>query len=652
MTATGEGIPLPPADAEGLYAERHDRFGGEADVLAAQSTRLANIRLTLFLVALALVVWGLWASLAPVLGLAALCLVGFGVIVARHRRVERERRRTAALAEINREAVARVRRDWDALPLRHDTRPEPGHPYAQDLDLFGRASLLHLLEAVGTRPGADALAGWLATPADLATVAERQAAVAELAPGVEWRDDLLRRARGPGGERPEAAAFLAWAEDSPWLTRQPALLWAARISPLLLVVLGIAHAVGAIAYPLWLVPFAANMLLGWRLAGPAVQTLQRVELLTRRFGAYADALELVAATPFSAPALGRVHAATTADGVAAAEQIRRLHRITIFAQPPSSLLYTLIETSTLWNVHVLAALEGWQARVGRHARGWLVALGEAEALSALARLAHDNPDWAVPRFAPSGPSLVADALAHPLINGAVRVANDVEIGPPGTFLLVTGSNMAGKSTLLRSVGANVVLAQAGAPVCAARMALPPVNLWTSMRVQDSLAEGVSFFMAELQRLKQIVDAADADASSTGSTVAGAAPNSAGADVDSPAASVAAANAPEDVREPPRRLLYLLDEILQGTNTAERQIAARRIIRLLVARGAIGAVSTHDLTLADVEDLGRAAQAIHLTETVAEDGAGPLMAFDYRVRPGIARSTNALRLLELVGLPSE
>ncbi|MDP8924233.1 MAG: hypothetical protein M3O34_15325, partial [Chloroflexota bacterium] len=452
MTETVVEAITAPSDiaAEDLYRERRDRFGAQADELARRSTRLANVRLLLFFAALAALGWGYWGGIPLLLGLGGLLLIAFAALVARHRSVERERRRCVALATINHEALARVRRDWDALPLRHDLRAEPGHPYAHDLDLFGRASLLHLLEAVGTRLGEETLAGWLTAPAEPTTVAERQTAVRELAPGVDWRDDLLRRARGSGeGERPDAEPFLAWAEGEPWLTRQPALLWTARLSPLAFWGLLVAHLAGAIAYPLWLAPFALNLVLGWRLAGPAVRTLERVGLLTQRFGGYADALELLAETPFESPALRRVRAAATVDGVSAAEQIRRLHRITIFAQPPSSLLYTLIESTTLWNVHVLAALEGWQARVGRHARGWLAALGVAEALSALARLAHDNPAWVMPTLDPAAPVLDAAGLGHPLLPADARVANAVQLGPPSTFLLVTGSNMAGKSTLLR-----------------------------------------------------------------------------------------------------------------------------------------------------------------------------------------------------------
>jgi DNA mismatch repair ATPase MutS len=201
-----------------------------------------------------------------------------------------------------------------------------------------------------------------------------------------------------------------------------------------------------------------------------------------------------------------------------------------------------------------------------------------------------------------------------LLPDDTRVDNDVEVGPPGTFLMVTGSNMSGKSTLLRAIGANIVLAQAGGPVCATRMSLPAAQLWTVMRVEDSLLRGVSYFMAELQRLKQVVEAAR-QAHEKGEA----------------------------------RLFYLLDEILQGTNTAERQIAARRVITYLIEMGAIGAVSTHDLTLADSPELADSARLVHFTEQVhgGNGAGGPQMRFDYKLRPGIATSTNALKLMDIV-----
>jgi DNA mismatch repair ATPase MutS len=266
---------------------------------------------------------------------------------------------------------------------------------------------------------------------------------------------------------------------------------------------------------------------------------------------------------------------------------------------------------------VLAALERWRQQGGEQARQWLESLGEAEALASLASLRHDQPAWIFPRLDPDGDTLAAVQVGHPLLRDEVRVCNDVTLGPPGTFLLVTGSNMSGKSTLLRSIGVNAVLALAGGSVCADAFTLPPVALWTSVRVQDSLERGVSFFLAELQRLKLIVDAA---------TRAG--------ETDGP------------------RVLYLLDEILQGTNTAERSVAARRIIAYLVDQGAIGAVSTHDLALADDPRLAVSAETVHFTDTVGEGPDAPPMSFDYRLRPGVATTTNALRLMKLIGLDLE
>jgi len=237
-------------------------------------------------------------------------------------------------------------------------------------------------------------------------------------------------------------------------------------------------------------------------------------------------------------------------------------------------------------------------------------------LLALATLHFEQPTWVFPEFqAENSGALKALALAHPLLPADRAVGNDVEIGPPGSYLLVTGSNMSGKSTLLRAIGVNVVLAQMGAPVCAASLTLPRLAVISSMRVQDSLEAGVSFYMAELRRLKEIVDRADAQQAQGGPL-----------------------------------LLYLLDEILQGTNTAERQIAARHIISHLVGRGAIGAVSTHDLTLADAPELKPAARQVYFTEHFTRGADGPTMTFDYTLHSGIAVSTNALKLMELVGLP--
>jgi len=326
---------------------------------------------------------------------------------------------------------------------------------------------------------------------------------------------------------------------------------------------------------------------------------------------------MLAASDFTDPALRHLKEGLGAGERGAPAMLRRLGRLTGMAIPPSSVLYVPIQALTLWDVHVLFALERWKREGGRDARRWLTTLGDVEALGALAGARRDNPDWTFPRMKTAGDTYRAALLGHPLLPDDARVRNDVTIGPPGTFLLVTGSNMSGKSTLLRAIGVNAVLAQAGGPVCAAALTLPPVSLWTSARVQDSLERGVSFFLAELQRLKLIVDAA------------------------------ARANEQDGLR-----VMYLLDEILQGTNTAERSIAARRVIAYLVDQGAIGAVSTHDLALGDDQRLAQSAVSVHFTDTVGEGPDTPPMSFDYQLRPGVATTTNALRLMRLIGLELE
>lgn len=593
-------------------------------MLAVQAASLANVRLLLFLGLAVAVGWALFAGPPLSYGLwiaAAALLVAFIVQVRRYRTVENRRRHLSGLADLADEALLRIARDWKQLRLRHESRAEPTHPYGPDLDVLGHGSLLHLLESTGTRLGEGTLHGWLLTPAEIPTIRERQAAVAELAPMAEWREELVWRGRATGTPSPDPEPFLTWAESEPFLPPRKALVWAARISPPLFWLLVLAQLAELTPWPFWIAPILVNLLLGWQLVGTAVGRLNSVRYFAGALGAYADTLAHLDEPGFKAPALQKIQAALRADGQPAAAEIRRLHGIVRLAQPATSMVYPIIELTTLWNVHVLSLLEGWQAKAGPSARGWLEALGEAEALAALARLKHDNPDWALPELDPAAVSFQATGLGHPLLNADQRVTNDLTLGPPGAFLLVTGSNMSGKSTLLRAAGVNAVLAQAGGPVCATSLRMPPLAIWTAMRISDSLERGVSFFMAELERLRDVVEAARA---------AGPAITDGG----QPAAP---------------RILYLLDEILQGTNTAERQIAARRVIRLLLRCRAIGAVSTHDLTLADAPDLAAAAQAIHLTEIVVDGPDGARMTFDYQIREGIARSTNALRLLDMVGL---
>ncbi|HXG70190.1 MAG TPA: hypothetical protein VNJ04_06190, partial [Gemmatimonadaceae bacterium] len=517
---------------------------------------------------------------------------------------------------LNERAIARIERHWDGLP---SGEPPAGleiqiqeHPYAIDLDLFGRASLFQWLGPAATSHGAVTLAQWLLTPADPDEVQGRQQAVDDLAPRAAWREHLA--AFGAVSEKERAVpigGFLAWSESRqaplPSFQKLRAAVYVVTGSLWVLIAL---HATGVTPVALWPIPLVIGMVLSFIATGVVTRAFDAAGTGQHALRRYAPLFSHLVSITCASGKLSGLQQRLGARAEPAPAAMSRLNRILGFSElrHGSALLHFPIQALTLWDFHVLFALERWRRSSGTHVRDWLDATGEIDALSCLAAARYDHPSWCLPRMT-TGRILQARGLGHPLIQEDRRVANDVNVGPQGTVLLVTGSNMSGKSTLLRAIGLNTVLAQAGAPACAIDLSLPPCDLQTSIRIQDSLERGISYFMAALSRLKGVVDAAERKGSD-------------------------------------RVLLYLLDEILQGTNSAERAIAVQAVARHLLEAGAIGVMTTHDLTLAEEEPLRSTAVLVHFTETVDESGT---MRFDYTLRTGIATSRNALRLMRLIGI---
>jgi hypothetical protein len=374
---------------------------------------------------------------------------------------------------------------------------------------------------------------------------------------------------------------------------------------------------GKLETPWWLLSLGAGLAFASRFQlqiHPIMETASGGE---EGFGRYASVLDLLLRAEVASPVLQELQSSVRSSPVGAVGELRILARIGGWADVRfSSMAHVPLQAFLVWDLHVLSKLEKWQVRCGPHVRGWLEALGTFEALAALATLKADNPAWCFPEVleGPAEPEVRAEGMGHPLLPPGRRVDNALTVGPPETFVFVTGSNMSGKSTLLRALGANVVLALAGGPVCATSMSLPPLRVHTSMRTVDSLSEGLSQYMAELNRIRKVV---------------------------------------EDARKGGRTpVLYLLDEPLQGTNEAERRIAVQTILGHLLRSGAIGAVATHDLQLDNSPFLEDAARAIHMAGAVQEEADRPLITFDYKVRDGRATSTNALALLRAIGLGDE
>ena len=617
-----------------MIAHYEQRAAAHAERAAAErrtSQRIARWRLATFIPGAACLTYTLFSrGFFPALEFAAgLTLMAvFAVLVVWHARVEERVDWFEALHAVNQFATARIGRVWDALPRTGDPPADiEHHPYAQDLDIFGRASLLQWLGPTATLSGADILQDWLLHPAAPSAIAARQAAVAELAPALEWREHLGAHGRLVSGvRRAEFDAFLRWAESAgPFSSRALGLLRAAVVTLTASIwVLILLHAAGAIPAALWLVPITLGMILSFATAGRVHGEFKRAIVGEHAFERYAGLFVHVTAAPRTSPLLADIQLRLGAQGQSAPACMRRLMRILGLAQlrAGAAIFHFIFQALSLWDFYVFFALDSWRREVGRRVRGWMAAAGELDALSAFAHIRQDNPNWCFPDVHVAGDGapveLRAAALGHPLIPDDRRVANDVVVGPPGTVLLITGSNMSGKSTLLRAIGLNTVLAQAGAPACAAPMSMPAADLEASLRVQDSLEHGLSYFMAALARLKGILERARR-----------------GKDAGR--------------RHDGRVVLYLLDEILQGTNTAERAVAVRGVARHLLDAGAIGVMTTHDLGLAGEPPLNTAARLVHFTEILDEHGH---MTFDYRLRPGLATSRNALRLMQLIGMNLE
>jgi hypothetical protein len=610
-------------------AEVTQRYAGYVEALEqalATLERSSHIltasRLVMFLLAAVLGVLG-WQAIeqswwwVP----SAVVSVVFMMLVQRHELLEREQRRARRMLHVYRQGLARCARDWRLLANRTVSLVGPEANLSTDLDLFGPASLFQLLHAGISPLGAERLRTWLLVPARPAEIVERQAAVRWLAERQALREQMLAECLRLEDRSNEQ--FVAWATGERWLARRTWLILVSRLMPLGVILLGWLGWTGTISSDLFGIGLLSiiliNVLITIRFGSAVHDLFQRVGAEQGEVLSFVPLFQLIHTCDAHDPKLRSLREQLDATDVGPIAALRRLQGlIGWYKMNRSALLflffYLPLQALSLYDFHLLWILEQWQVRYGKHAPKWFDVLAEFEALVAVATLVFEEPQWCFPEVDVAADRIQASALGHPLLPESKRVSNDVEVGPAGTFLLVTGSNMSGKSTLLRSLGLNAALAQIGSVVCAKEFRMPPVTLATSIRVRDSLENGVSFYMAELLRLKWVVD-----------------------------------QARTPVDKSPRRVLYLLDEILLGTNSRERHIAIVEVIAHLMQSRAIGAITTHDLEVATDERLQAACQRVHFQETLHPDDPDRPMTFDYRLRPGIATTTNALKLLEMVGL---
>ncbi len=589
-------------DPRAEYARRAEARRAVVGRLERRHIAIGNTRLGVFAAA-AIMAWlafgrdlfSGWLLVIPAAVFIALAIV--------HERVLRARALALRSIAFYEAGIARLEHHWAGKGVGGERFEHAAHAYAEDLDLFGKGSLFELLCTTRLQSGEEALAGWLLAPADPAEVRARQQAIDELRHRLDLREDLaLLGEERRSGIHP--ATLAAWSE-------RPVLLRSrrARIGAFALSVLGVASVVfyastGFLAPAILLAVLDVLMFMRYR---------RQVAKVTDAVGEPACGLALLAGVldrfereTFRSAKLVGLRKNLETDGLPASQRIARLRRLTELLDSREHLIMRIIGPVLLWTTQLAFAIEAWREKSGGSVRKWLLAAGEIEALCALAAYAYEHPSDPFPELVEGGACFDAEAISHPLLPAARAVPNNVRLGDGACAWVVSGSNMSGKSTLLRTVGVNAVLAMAGAPVRAGRLRLSPLAVGASIRTLDSLQGGTSRFYAEIKRLHQIVE-------------------------------LTKGNLP---------VVFLLDELLQGTNSHDRRIGAEAVVRSLVDRGAIGLLTTHDLALAHIADaLALRAANVHFEDYLV-DGR---ITFDYLLRPGIVRKSNALELMRSVGL---
>jgi hypothetical protein len=600
-----------------LYSERLAERQAAATSLRERERRISLIRLGVIALAIGIAFWNVLVALVP--------LAAFIVLVVVHERIVRARKRAERGAAFYERGLGRIDGTWQGKGDPGTEFADDHHPYAGDFDVFGRGSLFELISIAVTRAGRMRLAHWLKEPSmDAAEIASRQTGVLELRDHVALREDLSVTASVVTKEI-ESARLEEW-PGMPAMTLTPfeklasialplitSVLFIATLPTLLARLIGLTHpeAVGRFgalasfpATPL-LVAIILTIFMARHLAPRAEQVVAAVERTEPALALLAGVLERIERESFTSPRLAALMTRLRGADAPASEEIEKLRKLVALLDARRNQFFALIAIILLWTPNIAILIERWRARSGSHVGDWVEAVGEIEALASLASFSFEHPEFTMPSIEASGPLFDATALGHPLIPADRRVTNDIRLDATLRLLVVSGSNMSGKSTMMRSVGIGAVLAMAGGPVCAQKLRIAPTAVGASIRIADSLQENASRFYAEILRIRQVLEM-----SRTGP------------------------------------LLYLLDEVLAGTNSHDRRIGAEAIVRGLVERGAVGLVSTHDLALAQIaESLAPKAANVHFEDHI-EEGR---VVFDYRMRAGVVTKSNALALMRSVGI---
>jgi len=587
-----------------VYQSRDAEFSASAGRLRKLSDRLSMARLAAFTGGLVLfaVLLSLSAIAAALTLVAALIL--FTWLVVKYENTDKSRKKYLRLAEINRLELKCLEGDFSGFKPGEEYA-ERDHPYSYDLDIFGKASLFQYICRTTSRPASDILAEYLIQPAALEEILSRQEAVAELQPLTDWRQELMTLGYLNAGAGSDPAPLMQWLESDDLFRKtggEKIITGSLSLLALSAVIAVMAGLPAGILAPALALNFIFYFTRFRRISKLQEQVSRSSDLLK----AYSEIIRLIETRNFASPLLQKLQSSFMEE-IAASDRIRQLsklvsrldYRLNVLVSAPLNLLF-------FTDIHLCLALERWKREHASRIPGWFASMAEFEVLASLGNVAFNNPGWSFPRVTEDYFVFRAEEMGHPLIPADRRISNSFTSEGAGKAIIVTGSNMSGKSTFLRTCGVNAVLAYAGAPVCASAFTVSLVRLHSSMRISDSLEENISSFYAELRRLRAIISGAESDP----------------------------------------KVFLMLDEILRGTNSDDRYTGSVALIKQLTGYGAVAIVATHDLRLAGLEqELPQSIENYHFDVKVNDDE----LFFDYRLTPGICSSFNASLLMKKMGI---
>lgn len=601
MDASGQSAPHTPQQE---YEARRDKLRADFKLLDERDRRLATARGLVFLGGCVLAYFA-WAegSISAFWLLAPIAF--FAGLVVTHSKVATRLDYVRRAINYYERGLDRLADRWSGVGPSGQRYEDHSHAYSSDLDVFGEGSLFQLICGSRTRLGEDVLASWLKAPAAPDVVRARHTAIIELRNQLEFREDLAVLDAEVHDEF-DQNKLREWVREpaQPFTSGQ-------RISAAVLGVLAVCALIfwvtgGSVS------PFLAVLILEIFFYLRLVKEIRHVEMAAERAGSgltiLGQVMEHLERQQFRGDYLASRRAVLNVEGQPPSA---RIHHLRNLIQNLSACLQNQFFAPIAFllglPVYLAHRVETWREHIGPHIPEWLMAVGEIEAVTSLSGYAFERPNDVFPELIlDAGPALVGRDVGHPLLPDAKCIRNDVRLDTQQTLLMISGSNMSGKSTYLRTIGINAVLAWSGAPVRATRFQISPLQVGTEMRIHDSLQQGVSLFYSVISRLKAVVELAG--------------------------------------HSPP--LLFLLDEILQGTNSHDRRVGAEGIIRQLIGRGAIGVVTTHDLALTRiVESFNDRAANMHFEDHLINGK----MYFDHRIRPGVVQKSNALELMRMIGL---